>query len=115
MMHCSHHEYRAYGARAASCNEQTASHCLKLLFSRELIQTANAPRERKEIKVNPPNLHPGTDSFIFESLAVSHANKKLLKGRINTEQESVCSGSRLHNWQTEAMELLQLHILHSCS
>lgn len=83
-------------------------HRLELPFNRELIQTAKSPREGKEIKVNPPNLYPGTDSFIFGSLAVSHANKKLLKGRINTEQGRVCSGSRVHNWQTEAMETLQL-------
>lgn len=78
-----------WSSRAAPRDKQTILHCLKPLFNRELIQTANSPAERKEIKLNPPNLYPGTDSFIFESLAVSHANKKLLKGRINTEQ-GVC-------------------------
>lgn len=76
-------------SRAAPRDRQTILHCLKLLFNRELIRTANSPAERKEIKLNPLNLYPGSDSFIFESLAVSHANKKLLKGRINTEQR-VC-------------------------
>lgn len=95
---------------AAPRDKQTVLHCLKLLFNRELIETANAPREKKEIKLNPPNLYPGTDSFIFGSLAVSQANKMLLKGRINTEQGCVCSGSRVHNWQ----ETLQLHSLQSC-
>lgn len=88
--------------------------CLELLLNRGLIQTANAPSERKEINLNPQNLYPGTDSFIFESLTVSHANKKLLRGRINTEQGCVCSGPRVYNWQTEAMETLQLHSLQSC-
>lgn len=59
---------------AVPCDKQTVLHCLKLLFNRELIQTANSPRERKEIKVNPQNLYPGTDSFVFGSLAVGHAN-----------------------------------------
>lgn len=93
---------------AAPRYKQTIFRRLKLLFNRELIQTADSPRERKEIKLNPLNLYLGTDSFIFESLAASHANKKLLKCRINTEQGCVCSGSRVHNWQTEAMETLQL-------
>lgn len=55
------------------------------------------------MKLNPLNLYPTTDSSIFESVAVSRANKKLLKGTRNTEQECVCSGSQVHNWQREAM------------
>lgn len=99
---------------AAPRDKQTILHCLKLLSNKELTQTANSPTERKEIKLNLPNLYPGTDSLIFESLAGSHANKKLLKSRINTEQGFGCSGSRVHNCQTEATETLQLQGLQSC-
>lgn len=85
-------------------DKQTIFHCLKLLFSRGLIQTPNAPRERKEIKLNPSNRFPGTDSFIFERLAVSHANKTQTK-----YWTRVSSGSRVHNWMTEAVKTPQLH------
>lgn len=53
-------------------------------------------REKRNKKLNSPNLYPGTDSFIFESLAVSHANKKLLKGGINTEQ--VCARAQVQGF-----------------
>lgn len=115
IMHCNHYEYKAYEAaeQLVVTSKQTLR-CLELLFNRGLIQTANASSERKEINLNPQNLYPGTDSFISESLTVSRANKKLLRGRINTEQGCVCSGPRVHNWQTEAKETLQLHSLQSC-
>lgn len=93
---------------AAPRDKQTVSYCLKLLFSKELIQTANSPGERKEIKCKAPNLYPGTDSFIFENLAASHANKKLLK---DTEQGCTYSGSKVHNWHTEVVETLHLRDL----
>lgn len=93
---------------AAPRDEQTISWCLQLLFSTELTQTANSPRERKEIKCNAPNLYPGADSFIFESLAAFHANKRLLK---DTEQEYVRSGSRVHSWQAEVVEVVATSLL----
>lgn len=93
---------------AAPRDKQTVSYCLQLLFSKELIQTANSPGERKEIKCNAPNLYPGTDSFIFENLAASHANKKLLK---DTEQGCTYSGSKVHSWHAEVVETLHLRDL----
>lgn len=78
--------------------------CLGLLFNKDLHLTANAADASEKRRKTGPAVRIFIQAQTFEGLAVSHASKKPLKGRINT---GLCLIVSLKIWNPFSYSILR--------